>query len=681
MGEDSKNLVGKRVDRRRLLGGLGAAAAVPVGGALLSGMKLDRAAAQEGVSSEVNEIIQSRQLTPEDVSAALETYMPSGRMDDHLMFTSSGHAGQVYVIGVPSMRLYKTIAVYTPEPWQGYGYSDESKAVLAGGNVDGKAMTHGDTHHIALSETNGDYDGQFCFINEKVHGRMAVIDLKDFTTKQIVKNPLLISEHGGAFVTPNTEYILEADQYPTPLGYEYAPLSEYKEKYRGLVCLWKFDREKGRIIPEESFGIETPPYAHDLADAGKGASDGWAFWNSFNTEMATGGNMAGNPAMEIGASQRDMDYMHAVNYRKAAEVVAAGKAEQIKGFNVIRMETAIQEGVMYLIPEPKSPHGVDVTPNGEYLVVAGKLDPHVTIYSFAKIQAAIAAGVTETDEFGLPILGFEACMEAQIELGLGPLHTQFDNQGYAYTSLFLDSAVARWTLGGSYRDDDYGWQLVEKVPVHYNVGHIATAHGDTVNPTGNFLVALNKWSVDRFPPVGPLLPQNLQLLDIREGKTMRPLADMPIGFGEPHYAQIISLEKINALEAYPQEEGKVGWDPHINGYHPHGTAVGSERIEANRGRTEIWMTVMRSRFAPDTIEVTEGDEVVWHLTNIESAKDATHGFVLGGQDVSLSLEPGETETITFTADKSGVYPFYCTEFCSALHLEMAGYFLVKPAGA
>jgi len=667
---------GTRVNRRRLIGGAGAAS-IPVGAAVFGGLKLDRAQAQGDLGDEVNDIIKARELTPEDVTAALETYMPSGRMDDYLMFTSSGHAGQVYVIGVPSMRVYKTIAVFTPEPWQGYGFSEETKAVLAQGNINGKEITHGDTHHIALSETDGDYDGQFCFINEKTHGRIGVIDLRDFATKQIVKNPLLVSEHGGCFVTPNTEYILEADQYPTPLGVgEYAPINEYKEKYRGACCLWKFDREAGKIVPEESFAIETPPYGHDLADAGKGASDGWAFWNSFNSEMATGGNMDGNPPLEVGASQRDMDYMHVVNYRKAAELVAAGKADKLKDMNFIPMQMAIDEGLLYLVPEPKSPHGVDVSPDGKYIVIAGKLDPHVTIFSFEKMMAAVEKGGHDTDEFGIPILPFEDCLEAQVELGLGPLHTQFDNTGHAYTSLFLDSAVARWKVGA----DGEGWEMVEKVPVHYNVGHIAAAHGDTVNPDGNFLVALNKWSVDRFPPVGPLLPQNLQLLDIREGKTMRPLADMPLGFGEPHYAQIIKTDLIDAWDVYPNEGAdNVGWDAIADDWHPEGTMIGDEKIEVNGNNVEVWMTVMRSRFTPDQIEVNEGDNVTIHLTNIESAKDATHGFVLGGQNVSLSLEPGETETIKFVADTPGVYPYYCTEFCSALHIEMAGYFLVKPA--
>lgn len=680
--DDIPRFTGRRLNRRRFLGGVGAAIAVPATGALLSscGGESSSKDASEGLSSSAQDIIKARKLSADDVTAALKTYYPSGQFDDYMMFASSGHAGQIYAIGVPSMRVYKTIAVYTPESWQGYGFSDETKAILEGGYVDGKPILYGDTHHPALSETNGEYDGQFLFINEKANGRLAVIDLRDFATKQIVKNPLLINEHGGAFVTPNTDYVLEADQYSTPLGWAYAPLDQFKEKYRGLICLWKFDRQKGRIIPEDSFGIEVPPYFRDLADAGKGASDGWAFWNSFNTEMAVGGDLQGKPPMEIGASQRDMDYLHVINYRKAADLVKAGKAEKMKGrggqikeFNVIRMQTAAQEGVLYLVPEPKSPHGVDVTPKGDFIVVAGKLDPHVTVYSFQKIQDAIKKGTADKDEFGIPILPFQDCLEAQVELGLGPLHTQYDDQGYAYTSLFLDSAVARWSLGKPYRDD--GWKLVEKIPVQYNVGHIAAAEGDTAKPAGNFLVALNKWSVDRFPPIGPLLPQNLQLMDISKGNKMRVLSDMPIGFGEPHYSQIIKRERLKgALDVYPE----IGWNPITWAKDPNGIAAGQEKITRADNKVEIWMTLMRSHLTPDTVEVTQGDHIVWHLTNIERAKDATHGFALGGQNINLSLEPGKTETVTFTADQPGTYPFYCTEFCSALHLEMMGYFLVKP---
>ncbi len=673
----------RRVTRRSTLAGLGALLALPAGATILSacgrraenpqGVGTSTAGSAPGtVPASAQEIIAQRKLTPEDVTAALSTYMPSGRLDDFLLFASGGQSGQVLVIGIPSMRLLKVIGVFTPEPWQGYGFSDDTRAVLDGGKVGERTITWGDTHHPALSETNGEYDGQWLFINDKANSRLAVIDLRDFSTKQIVKNPLILSNHGGTFVTPNTDYVLEGSQYGTPLGWEYAPISEYREKYRGLLTLWRFDRQKGRIIPEESFGIEVPPYGQDLADAGKLVSDGWAFWNSFNSEMATGGDMQGKPPLEMGASQRDMDYLHVVNWKKAVDVFKAGKVDRIKGFPVIRIPTAVSEGILYLIPEPKSPHGVDVTPRGDYIVVAGKLDPHVTIYSFDKIQSAIARGASEKDPYGIPILPFKDCVEAQVEVGLGPLHTQFDDAGFAYTSLFLDSAVARWSLGKPYRDD--GWKLIQKVPVQYNVGHVAAVEGDTVKPGGQFLVSLNKWSVDRFPVIGPLCPQNLQLIDIAKDRPLRVLYDMPIGNAEPHYGQIIRRDRIKAWEIYPE----VGWNPITQGKDPNGTPLGKERIERNGNRVEIWMTSVRSHFTPDLVEVNRGDQVIWHITNVEKARDATHGFALPYFNINLSLEPGKTETVSFVADAPGTYPFYCTEFCSALHLEMMGYFLVKP---
>jgi len=506
--------------------------------------------------ADVNEVARARGLTPDDVLAAVKTYVPTGKYDEYVMFSSGGHSGQVLVIGLPSMRLLKVIGVFTPEPWQGWGYGDrKTMEVLQAGSVDGKPITWADTHHPALSETNGDYDGQFLFINDKAHARVAVIDLRDFETKQIVKNPIAINNHGGAFVTPNTEYVIEGGQYATPLKWEYASIEDYAKAYRGMVTFWKFDRQKGRIIPEESFALELPPYWQDLCDAGKKVSQGWVFCNSFNTEMATGGVEEGNPPFEAGVSQRDMDYLHIIHLKKAEEAVRAGKYEELNGFKVLRLQTVVDEGLLFFAPEPKSPHGVDVAPGGDYIVVSGKLDPHVTVYSFDKIKRAIEAGkFAERDRYGVPILAFDDVVEAQVELGLGPLHTQFDDNGYAYTSLFLDSAVARWTLGGPYdaRNPEPAWTLVQKIPVHYNVGHIAAAEGDTVSPDGKYLVALNKWSVDRFVGVGPLLPQNFQLIDISgTGATMQLLYDMPIGIGEPHYAQIIKADKLQAWAVYP----------------------------------------------------------------------------------------------------------------------------------
>ncbi|MCC7077092.1 MAG: Sec-dependent nitrous-oxide reductase [Acidimicrobiia bacterium] len=630
-----------------------------------------------GGGSEVDSIAKERGLSQEDIENAVSTYTPSGEHDPYIMISSGGHGGQLFVIGVPSMRLLRSVGVFTPEPWQGWGYGGEaSAAVLDAGNVEGKEVRWGDTHHPALSETKGEYDGQMVFINDKANARMAVVDLRDFETKQIVKNPLAINDHGGAFVTPDTEWVLEGGTYATPLPWSsYAPISEYQSQYRGMITFWKFDREARRIIPEQSFAMELPPYWQDLCDAGKLESEGWVFCNSFNTEMATGGIEQGNPPFEAGVSENDMDYLHAINLKKAAEV-AQTQAQDVNGFKVLPLSASIQEGLLYFMPEPKSPHGADVTPKGDFIVVAGKLDPHVTIYSFEKIQAAIEKGTDEKDQFGVPVLDFDATKEAQVELGLGPLHTQFDNEGHAYTSLFLDSAVARWSLGGDYHDE--GWELENSVPVQYNIGHISTPEGDTVSPDGQYVVALNKWSIDRFFPTGPLLPQNFQLIDngVSEGQEedMRVMYDMPIGNGEPHSVQIIKADKLDPFEIYPE----VGWDPGTMAVNPNAAKAGEERIERNGNNVEIWSTAIRSHFNPEHVQVQQGDNVTWHITNLEQSQDATHGFSLPGYNIQLSLEPGEAETIRFVADKPGIFTWYCSEFCSALHLEMMGYFMVQP---
>lgn len=631
------------------------------------------------LSGEAAAIAQARGLSPADISAALKTYMPTGVHDEYLIFASGGHSGQVLVIGVPSMRLLKVIAVFTPEPWQGWGYGAGNE-VLAAGDLDGRELRWADTHHPALSETEGDYDGQYLFINDKANARVATIDLRDFETKQIIKNPVAMNDHGGTMVTPNTDYVIEGGQYAAPLGWEYEVLDNYNDVYRGLITFWKFDRERGRIDENASFAVELPPYWQDICDAGKLASDGWVFCNSFNAERATGGIEAGNPPFEAGASQGDTDYLHIINLKKAEEVYQAGGAREVNDFAVISLQTAVDEGILFLTPEPKSPHGADVSPDGQFVVVSGKLDPHVTIYSFEKMKAAIDARNWDTDDYGVPVLPLDDVKEAQVELGLGPLHTQFDNQGYAYTSLFLDSQVARWTMGGDFSDihSEEPWQLVGKIPVHYNIGHLLTAEGDTVSPDGKYMVAMNKWAIDRFANVGPLLPQNFQLIDISgSGDSMQLLYDMPVGLGEPHYAQMIKYDKLNPWQVYPE----VGWDPHSQSVSENAVSPGEERIVRNGNQVEIFMTAVRSHFTPEHVEIQEGDHVTWHITSLERAYDATHGFSIPGYNINLSLEPGEAQTIEFIADQPGVFSYYCSEFCSALHLEMTGYLLVKPANA
>jgi nitrous-oxide reductase len=625
-------------------------------------------AAAAGGSS-VKAIMKERQLTEADVEAALLTYKPTGKKDDYVIFASGGQSGQVLSIGVPSMRLLKVIGVFTPEPWQGFGYGGYSDAVLLGGRQYPNApLTWADVHHPNLSETGGDYDGKFLFVNDKANARVAVVDLRDFATKQIVPNPLVASDHGGAFVTPNTEYVIETSQYPAPLGREWAPIDQYKEKYRGLAMFWKFDKEKGRIITQDSWAVELPPYTQDLADSGKRASDGYIFINSFNTEMATGGILEGNPPIESGASQNDTDFLHVINWKKAEELVKAGKTKTIKGVKVITLDVAAAENVLVLIAEPKSPHGADVTPDGEDIVVGGKLDTHATVYSIAKIKALTAAGKFEgKDSYGVNILPFKESIRGQVEIGLGPLHTVYDDKGNAYTSVFIESVVAKWSLKDL--------KVSEKLPVHYNIGHILAAEGDTVSPDGKYVVAMNKMSIDRFANIGPLYPQNFQLVGL-DGPKMKLLADMPIGIGEPHYAQMIKADKLKPLKVYP-----MGTNPQTDEKDEFAVTPGKERIERKGNEVHVYMTAIRSHFTPDRVEVNEGDKVHFHITSVEQAEDQVHGFTIDMYNINLSLEPGKHENVTVIADKTGAFPMYCTEFCSALHLEMMGYFLVKPKGA
>lgn len=620
-------------------------------------------------------IASARGLTDADLRAAVMTYTPSGQLDPYVMFASGGQSGQMLVIGVPSMRLLRVIGVFTPEPWQGWGYG-VGNDILEEGDPEGTDIRWADTHHPALSETAGDYDGQFVFINDKANARIAVIDLRDFETKQIVRNPVFSNDHGGTFVTPDTDYIVEGGQYAVPLGGGYATSDQYADQYRGLITFWKFDRAAGRIDTSKSFAMELPPYWQDLCDAGKLVSDGWVFCNSINSEMATGGIESGNPPFEAGVSRNATDFLHIINWRAAEQVAAEdGATKDINGMRVISLETAVQRGLLYFAPEPRSPHGIDVFPTGEYMVAAGKLDPHVTVYSFAKIQAAIDAGAPESDPFGVPVLSLDSVMEAQVEVGLGPLHTQFDNQGYAYTSLFLDSAVARWSIGAEgYRPQD-GWTLQTKIPVQYNVGHIAAAEGDTVNPDGNYLIALNKWSVDRFLSTGPLLPQNFQLIDISApADQLQLLYDMPITSAEPHYAQIIAADKLHPWNVYPE----VGWNPETQSVDPNAVQPGTEGITRDGSNVTVRMTAIRSHYTPEHVDIQQGDHVTWTITNLEQSRDATHGFAIPYYNINLSLEPGESQTIVFDATRPGVFSYYCTEFCSALHLEMMGYLTIQP---
>ncbi len=626
------------------------------------------------------EIAQQRGLTAEEAAGGLQSFVAPGKYDEYVLVDSGGHSGELHLVGLPSLRLLKTIPVFTPESWSGYGQgADWGQQILQQGSDPVKEATTlewGDTHHPGLSETDGAYDGRFVYVNDRANGRVGFVDLRDFKVKQIIDVPNIGTSHGGIFVTPNTEYVHISSMTPRPQTPDgYAPLEQYKEKYRGMSTWMKIDQDTGRGDLTQSFQIELPPYTQDLADAGKKASFGFGFINSYNTEMAVGTSGPDGKPIEVGASKNDFDYLHIINWQKAEAVAKAGKTELRNGIRVIPLRTAIDEGLLYFAPEPRSPHGVDVSPDGNYIVVGGKLEPKTTIYDIELIKRAIEQKTfAGTDPFGVPILKFDAVVAGQVEVGAGPLHTQFDGRGYAYTSLFLASAVAKFSLGekaGIAKGDAF--KLVDTVDVHYNIGHLATTEGDTVAADGKYLVALDKWSIDRYPNLGTLKPQNAQLIDLRAPK-MKIINEAPVGFGEPHYGQIIRLDRLTkAMAVY-----KPGTDPLTFQASAHATTAGQERVERSGTNVTAHMTAMRSHFTPDTIRVKKGDHVTIHITNIETTPDATHGFAVPSYNLQASIDPGEVVTLAFDATKTGAFAFYCTEFCSALHLEMQGWLLVEP---
>ena len=615
---------------------------------------------------ELQKVMKARGLTENDVIRAAKTYNPTGGRDEFIVFSSGGQSGQMIVYGVPSMRILKYIAVFTPEPWQGYGYDVDSLKVLRQGNIRGREINWGDTHHPGLSEKNGKYDGKWLVINDKANPRIAVIDLADFETKQIVVNPVFKSAHGGAFFTQDSDYIIEAAQYAAPFDNNYHPIEEYKETYRGGVTMWKFDSKKGRIKPKDSFTLELPPYMQDLSDAGKNASNGWGFTNSFNTEMYTGGIEVGMPPFEAGMSRNDTDFLHVYNWKKLAKL-AKSKAnyKMVNGMKIISIKTAVKNNAIFLIPEPKSPHGVDVSPDGEYITVCGKLDTHASVYKWSKIKKLIKAKkYIGKDPYGIPILSMKDSLHGQVELGLGPLHNQYSNvDGEIYTSLYVDSQIVKW----NYKT----LKVLDKENVHYNVGHLCGMEGKSADPQGKYIISLNKLAIDRFQNVGPLHPQNHQLIDI-SGKTMDLLVDMPLPLGEPHQAVAIRAEKL-----HPHVRYKMGTNSKTGKQHEGKTLAGQEKIVREGKNVTVYATLVRSHINPERITVNKGDNITMYITNLERAQDETHGFTVDHYDIHGSLEPGETIALNFTADIEGVFPYYCTEFCSALHLEMMGYLMVK----
>ena len=614
---------------------------------------------------------------PAEVStgdAASKVYVAPGKYDEFYNFVSGGFNGQMSVYGIPSGRLFRIIPTFSVSPESGYGFSEETKPML---NTSHGFVPWDDLHHPALSTTKGEHDGRWVFANANNTPRVARIGLKSFRTEEIIELPNSGGNHSSPFITENTEYVVAGTRFSIPMDNKDVPINTYKENFKGSISFIKVDQATGNM--DIAFQLRTPGFNYDLSRAGKGPSHGWFFFSCYNTEQAY-------TLLEVNASQKDKDFIMAVNWKKAEEYIAQGKGrkEKVKyahnvyddkthsATSTIKEEVLVLDvtefpDIVYFIPCPKSPHGCDVDPSGEYIVGSGKLAAMMPVFSFGKIQAAITNKEFEGDFSGIPVIKYEAALHGEVKKpGLGPLHTEFDANGNAYTSFFVSSEIVKWNVKTL--------EVIDRVPTYYSIGHLSVPGGPTAKPHGKYVIAYNKITKDRYLPTGPELTQSAQLYDI-SGEKMKLLLDFPTT-GEPHYAEAIpaSLLQPNSLKIYKIEENN----------HPFAAkGEGQAKVERKGNEVHVYMTAIRSHLTPDNIEgVRVGDEVYFHVTNLEQDWDVPHGFAIkGATNAEILVMPGETQTLKYKPLSTGVIPFYCTDFCSALHQEMSGYMRVSPAGS
>ena len=608
--------------------------------------------------------------------AAEKAYVAPGTYDEFYNFVSGGFNGQISVYGLPSGRLLKIIPAFSVFPENGYGFSEETKAML---NTSHGWLPWDDQHHISISQTDGVQDARWMFGNANNTPRIARVDLTTFRTVEILEIPNSAGNHSSPFITENTEYVVAGTRFSIPMNDQDVSIETYKQNFKGNLSFISVDPQSGKM--KLAFQVLMPGMDFDLARGGRGPSKDWMFFSCYNSELA-------NTLLEVNASQNDKDFITAINWKKAEAYMKAGKGKRSTSryahniydetahsatttweTDVLTLDPTDPElkDFVYLMPCPKSPHGCDVDPTGKYIAASGKLAAVIPVFSFDKMIAAIANKTYDGDYHGIPVLKYDAVLHGEVQKpGLGPLHTEFDDKGNGYTSMFVSSEIVKWNVESL--------EVLDRVPTYYSIGHLCIPGGDTKKPWGKYVIAYNKITKDRFLPTGPELTQSAQLYDI-SGDKMKLILDFPT-IGEPHYANAVPADMIKgkSVKIYKLEDSK----------HPY-VAKGEKEAKVTRqgNQVHVYMTAIRSHLTPDNIEgVKVGDEVYFHVTNLEQDWDVPHGFTIKGSKTSeILVMPGETQTLYWKAERQGVIPFYCTDFCSALHQEMQGYIRVSPVGS
>jgi nitrous-oxide reductase len=584
--------------------------------------------------------------------AANATHLKPGELDTYYGLWSGGHNGDMRVLGLPSGREIHRIPCFVPDALVGWGITNESKKIM-GTKPDGSLRyTVGDTHHTHASYKDGNYDGRYAWINDKINSRIARIRLDYFICDKITELPNVQGFHG--IFPDKADPVDPAINYTTRVfcGAEFhIPLPnngkdvDSPEKYRTMFT----------CVDAESMDVRWQVLIDGNCDLTATSYDGkLAATNQYNIE-------GGAHYEDMMSAERDACAFF--NIARIEEAVKAGKFKTYGDSKVPVVDGTRESNkdaktaLVAYVSVPKNPHGVNASPDGKYFICAGKLSPTGTVIELSKVL----------DWFDGKSDKLDNAIVAEVELGLGPLHTAFDGRGNAYTTLFLDSQVVKWNVEAAIKfhaGDKNSKYVVDRADVHYQPGHINASQSETKAADGKYLAVGCKFSKDRFLPVGPLHPENEQLFDI-SGEKMVMLADHPVR-GEPHDFIIFKRELVRPKQVYSHDDFPLAIkDAKESGVFRNGKKV------------TVKLTSQAPAFSLREFKLKKGDEVTLILTNLDKIEDLTHGIAIPKYNVQFVVNPLETASVNFVADKPGVYWIYCTNFCHALHLEMRTRMIVE----